>query len=101
MEYISLATDAEPTNVAQFAKLIGPVAEDAYMTAAEKLAKQGGEKGRKEGQVELLLRLLTLRFGAVPDSVSKRVRRASDCEVNLWAERVLSAPSLEAVFAKP
>lgn len=45
-EYISTTSDADPDNVREFARLIGPIAEKVYMTAAEKLT----ELGRKEGQ---------------------------------------------------
>ncbi|HEU5074044.1 MAG TPA: DUF4351 domain-containing protein [Polyangiaceae bacterium] len=101
-----MTSDADPTNIEQFAKQIGPIAEDAYMTAAEKLTKQGEEKGRqqgleeglKEGQATLLLRLLALRFGAVPAELERRVRTGTDTDVALWAERVLTAGGLDEVF---
>ena len=107
LEYISVTSDADPTNVQEFAKRIGPIAENAYMTAAEKLTKQGEEKGRKEGrkegrqegQAELVLRLLALRFGELPSNITQRVRAASDSELTQWAERVLTAASLDEVFA--
>ena len=101
LEYISLTSDAEPSNIAEFAKQIGPVAEDAYMTAAEKLVQQGEERGRKEGQAELLLRQLELRFGNLPEGVSKRVQQASDTDLTRWVERVITAASLDEVFAEP
>ena len=44
LEYISLTSDAEPSNIAEFAKQIGPVAENAYMTAAEKLSSTRGRR---------------------------------------------------------
>src|SRR5690606_10540796 len=64
LEYISITSDAEPRNVQRLAQLIGPVAEDAYMTSAEQLMqqvreeslKEGLKAGRREGQAELLLR---------------------------------------------
>ncbi len=103
LEYISVTSDADPDNVRQFAKRIGPLAEDAYMTAAEKLTKQGEEKGRKEGrqegQAELVLRLLALRFGELPSNITQRVQAASDSDLTQWAERVLTAASLDKVFA--
>ena len=101
LEYISLTSDAEPSNIAEFAKQIGRVAEDAYMTAAEKLVQQGEERGRKIGQAELLLRLLSLRFGNLPEGVSERVQQASDTDLTRWAERVITAASLDEVFARP
>src|SRR5690606_39453741 len=81
LEYISVTTDADPDNVHEFAKLIGPVAEEAYMTAAEKLTRESAKKARKEGrtegQAELLLRPLKLRFGDPTDAVAARLQSAS------------------------
>ena len=52
-----------------------------------------------KGQVELLLRQLTRRFGELPPETVERVRAAEGDQLLLWADRVLDAPSLEAVFA--
>jgi flagellar biosynthesis/type III secretory pathway protein FliH len=60
--------------------------------------EKGLEQGRVQGQAELLQRLLTLKFGAVPAEVAARVASATDEEVARWAERVLSAKTLESVF---
>ena len=60
---------------------------------------EGRAEGRREGETEMLLRLLRLRFGALPTEVVARVS-AADAETLLqWSERVLTASSLEAVFA--
>lgn len=65
--------------------------------------QQGREEGRLEGLLEgeviLLERLLTRRFGSLPGSIKARLRSADPVSLELWAERVLEAPSLEAVFA--
>lgn len=75
------------------------------MTAAEKLTNQVREEslkeGRKEGQAELLLRQLSLRFGMLPGSVTQQVQAASDSDLARWAERVITAASLDEVFAVP
>lgn len=107
LEYISVTSDAEPSNIAEFARKIGPVAEDAYMTAAEKLTqqvreqslKEGRSEGLKEGQAKLLLRQLALRFGDLPEGVSERVQQAADDDLACWAERIITAASLDEVFA--
>jgi hypothetical protein len=58
------------------------------------------EEGRREGEAEMLLRLLRLRFGSVPTEVTTRVTTADPETLLRWSERVLSAPTLEAVFAE-
>ena len=60
---------------------------------------EGRAEGRREGEAEVLLRLLRLRFGPLPAAVTERIT-AADAETLLrWSERVLSAPTLDAVFA--
>jgi predicted transposase YdaD len=59
----------------------------------------GREEGRREGEAEMLLRLLRVRFGSLPTEVTARVTTAAPETLLHWSERVLSAPTLEAVFA--
>jgi hypothetical protein len=47
----------------------------------------------------LLIRLLTHRFGALPDDVLARIRHADTATLGRWAERQLTAQSLDDVFA--
>ena len=61
---------------------------------------RGRAEGRREGETEMLLHLLRLRFGPLPVEIEVRVT-AADAETLLrWSERVLTASSLEAVFAR-
>jgi hypothetical protein len=55
------------------------------------------KKARREGKAELLLQQLTVKFGALPPSVSQRLASATETELGRWSERVLSATSLDAV----
>ena len=57
-------------------------------------------EGRRQGEAEVLLRQLRSRFGALPEDVTARLN-AADAETLLrWSERVLSASTLDAVFAE-
>ena len=69
---------------------------EASMAAAREEAEQ---KGRSAGAVAVLLRLLTIKFGPQPPSVAERLASASQPELLRWSERVLSADTLEGVFA--
>jgi len=60
--------------------------------------EKGLEQGRVQGKAELLQRQLTLKFGAVPADVAGRVASATDEELANWADRVLTATTLEGVF---
>ena len=73
--------------------------EQGIERGIEQGIEKGIERGRSEGQAGILLRLLELRFGDVPDAVRERVRGASAAELEAWAEAVLVAVSLDEVLA--
>ncbi len=53
----------------------------------------------KEGRQDVLVKLLGLRFGELPDWAVQRLRAADDTDLARWTERVLTAPTLDDVFA--
>jgi len=61
---------------------------------------EGQRKGLAEGQRSTLLRLLRARFGALPADVTARVRAAGAAQLDVWTERVLTAPTLSAVLGE-
>ena len=66
----------------------------------QRILAEGRRQGRREGEAEVLLRLLRVRFGPLPEDVMARLN-AADAETLLrWSERILSAPTLDAVFAE-
>ena len=89
------------TLIRHLAPLVGPGLEDTMLTFEQLLRKEEYKKGVKKGQRELLLRLLTRRFGSLPVSVTERVARASRQEIENWGDRILDAASLDDVFASP
>jgi len=56
---------------------------------------QGKAEGRTEGRTELILKLLVLRFGPLPDAIQTRVRSAQDAQLDAIAERLLTTRTLE------
>lgn len=64
------------------------------MTHAERMM----EKGRTEGQRETLLKLLALKFGELDADARERVQGADTVSLELWLERILVAPRIDAVF---
>ena len=56
-------------------------------------------KARTEGAADQLNKMLEHRFGALADSVERRIRAASVDELNDWAVAVLDAETLDDVFA--
>jgi predicted outer membrane protein len=65
---------------------------------AKRYLSQGRAEGEAKGRAELLLKLLTLRFGPLPEAAQVRVQTATGEELELFAERVLSAQTLDQVL---
>jgi len=55
-------------------------------------------RGKHEGEAIILERLLTKRFGPLPEAARSRLAGASLDQLDLWADRILDAPTLAAVF---
>ena len=80
--------------------------EEMEVTWADKMMEKGREEGRRQGleagvlagKRETLLRLLTAKFGPVPEKARRRVQAlASVAELDAYLERVLTAESLDAM----
>lgn len=59
----------------------------------------GLEKGLEKGEATMLLRLLSRRFGPLDESIRQRIENASSAELEAWADRVLTAQTLDEVLA--
>jgi hypothetical protein len=63
------------------------------------LGKQEGEqKGKQEGESAMLCRLLSRRFGDLPDWVQEQVKNASKEQIEAWFDRGVDALTLDDVF---
>jgi flagellar biosynthesis/type III secretory pathway protein FliH len=106
IRYIHGTADFPPQKLLQLVRQLGSSAEKIAMTSAERLKAEGRVEGRAEGeakgkltgQAELLLRQLSLRFGELSNEVQARVAAASLEQLAVYAERVLSADSLDDVL---
>jgi len=56
-------------------------------------------EGRAEGEARLLLKVLASRFGSVPAAAERRVRAAGVEQLEVWAERVFAAATVDDVLA--
>lgn len=72
--------------------------EDEMETVADQLEEMFREKGIAMGQRRVLLRQLGRRFGEVPESIVERLNGADEETLDAWADRVLSAKTLDEVF---
>ncbi len=75
-----------------------------WIAFAEKKGRMQGQlegeiKGRLEGEIKVLKRQLVRRFGpSLPGWVDERLRDASEEDLEQWADAVLAADSIHAVF---
>ncbi|MBF0296202.1 MAG: DUF4351 domain-containing protein, partial [Magnetococcales bacterium] len=74
-----------------------------YITSVERIGmrkgrEEGLREGMREGRVEILLRQMQRRFGAVPDDIRQRVASAQPEELDAWIDSIFDADSLQAVF---
>jgi hypothetical protein len=95
LRYLSEVRDADLDRVGQRVAAIDRGLEKDVMTLAERLRNEGSARGR----AEMLLKLLTLKFGPPSEDVRSRVQRADEPTLDRWAERVLTAGSVDELFA--
>jgi hypothetical protein len=61
--------------------------------------QEGQEVVRKAGVEGTLRQLITLKFGDIPETASKRLEQATDEQLDTWVEQILTANSLDDLFA--
>jgi hypothetical protein len=59
---------------------------------------EGKLEGKLEGKADVLEHLLTKRFGTLSDDIRARLENATAEQLELWADRILDAPTLAAIF---
>lgn len=60
--------------------------------------EQGLERGRREGAAALLERLLTRRFGPLPQTARSKLGKASEAQLAAWSDALQEAQSLQQIF---
>jgi predicted transposase YdaD len=75
--------------------------EDWGVAAERKGFQRGEAKGKATGEANMLVRLLTRRFGPLPQWAETRVRRAQSAQLEAWSDLVLDAPNLTEVLGAP
>ncbi len=76
------------------------ILKEIYDTGFEKGREEGIERGLERGMVKILRRQVEERFGPLPDWASARIQGASPIEIEQWASRVITAPTLEAALGR-
>ncbi len=103
--YLYRTVDLPYKAIHAFAHEQGKIAEEAEMTAAERLIEQGLEQGLEQGRAEgaaaTLERLIARKFQvAIDEAIRARLASASAQELALWTDRILSAQSLDELLAE-
>jgi len=75
-----------------------PEREDTIM---RQLTQPAFEEGMAQGQVRLLTRQLTRRFGDLPKEVKERIASADSLTLERWSDLVLEAPDLDTLLNDP
>jgi predicted transposase YdaD len=110
--YLAIVADAlSPRAILAAVEAEAPEAKEIVMTLAEQWKqeglltglergrqeglKQGIDKGRQEGLRALVAKQLALKFGPLSPQVESRVADAAPARLEQWAEKLLTATSLE------
>ena len=78
---------------------IASAAERGIEIGMEKGVEIGREEGVVEGQSRILKRLLKRRFGTLPQWATEKLTHATEHELETWADTIVTAPTLEALFS--
>lgn len=99
-ERASLYADIIYANMGEIARrALEALMEQKNYTYQTEFAKKHFGAGEEEGRRGLLIELLEERFGTLPAEVVARVEQASPEEISTWGRRILTADSVQAVFA--
>ena len=74
-------------------------AQEWMLEGMEKGLEQGMEKGQRMALASILTTQARLRFRDVPPDSAARIESASKAELERWFERILTAETLDDVFA--
>jgi hypothetical protein len=87
------------------AEAVGKEGNEELLSVADQLIEQGRNEGLRDGRQEglqrqrrILLKQLGARFGTLPEAAVCQVNAAEPAELETWAERVLTAPTLADVL---
>ena len=74
-----------------------PEGSEVVMTLAEQLRAEGIEKGRAEALVKAVIKLLTKKFGMLPDEFKTRISKLDTVTLEIIIDDILEYQSLEDV----
>lgn len=72
--------------------------QEGLQEGLQKGLRKGLEEGTRQGEARVLLRQLQRKFGPLDSTVEKRVLSVEGDRILTWADRVLTAATLDEVF---
>jgi len=99
LDFIDAYADLREDEVARYRAEYIDKTEDTNMGLVATLLKEGREEGRKEGESRIVVGLLNLRFGKLPEWAEARLTEAMPEQLEAWSKRILTANTLEDVFS--
>jgi hypothetical protein len=99
VRYIAQVSTLEVDEYAEYAQnTFGQEVNEVVMATAEKIRAASRQEGRKERAFELVLKMLTVKFGPLSDAVIARLESATDEQLDRIAERLITASAVEEVL---
>jgi hypothetical protein len=112
LDFIDIYADLDDNERQRYTQLY-PHEVNAMTGFAQRFRDEGREEGRQEGRQEgqqeglqkgesaILLRLIQLKFGPPDAAIRHRVESAPADTLLSWAERILTATSMDELFRHP
>ncbi|MCP4347771.1 MAG: DUF4351 domain-containing protein [Desulfobacterales bacterium] len=99
-EFIDLYAKLDEKDVIRYRKEYLPKSQhkEELMGFTQMMIDKGRKQGKKEGEVLVLKRQISRRFGTVPVWAEDRLKQAEQKDLEIWIDRILDAGSVEEVF---
>ncbi len=81
-----------------FQEILKKEVQQAAIFAREEAELRGELRGKIEASRHMLSKLLSHRFGAIPDAIESKIAAAELEQLEVWIDRLLDTPSLAAIF---
>jgi predicted transposase/invertase (TIGR01784 family) len=72
--------------------------EKGMQKGIEKGMQTGMQKGMEKGERVLLHRLITKRFGGIPENLQEKINSATSSQLEEWADKMIRAETIEDIF---
>ena len=103
-QYLVTVSPTDIYDVARFAATVGPDTMEAAMNTADVLCAEGRAEGRVEARADMLIELLTAKFGKLDPRIRNRVEHATTgadlrMESTDWSSATGPRPGVRRVIA--